>query len=397
VDVKALFGTLPRQLTLHFEKGTVISEIYTFSDGELPDWVQVWQPPCEQTDLMLLSTHSDDEQLFFAGVLPYYAIERQMHVQVVYSVQHFEVYGEKNHQRPHEQLDGLWTVGVRHYPIISEFPDLYAESKDRDTAFAQAKSAFKSQGVTYDDFVSYITECIRRCKPLVVVSHDPNGEYGHGAHVLTVAALTDALQHAADESFDPESAAAYGTWSVEKTYLHLYVENPIVMDFDTPLDSMGGKTPFQMTQEGFGCHKSQHWTWFYKWIYGTSDAPIEKAADIKTYSPCLYGLYASSVGADSEGGDFFENVMTYAQRAEAEAKAKAEADAAAKAEAEAKAKAEAEAAAKAEAEAKAAAEAARAEKIRKTVLPVTAAAVILLAAFFAVALSRRRGKRQQKR
>jgi len=398
VDVAALFGTLPEALELHFPKGTAISEIYVFSAGELPDWVQIWQPPCEKADLMLLSTHSDDEQLFFAGILPYYAIERQLNVQVVYSVQHFEVYGEQNHQRPHEQLDGLWTVGVRSYPIISEFPDLYAESKDRETALAQAKAAFKGQGVSYDDFVRYITECIRRCKPLVVVSHDPNGEYGHGAHVLTVAALTDALQHAADESFDPESAAEYGTWSVEKTYLHLYPENPIVMDLDTPLDSLGGKTPFQMTQDGFACHKSQHWTWFYKWIYGTSDAPIKKAADIKTYSPCLYGLYASTVGADAAGGDFFENVTTYAQRAEAEAKAKAEAEAAAKAEAEAKAKAEAEAAAKAEAEAKAAEDAARAKRNRGIAVFVAVDAVLLLAAGTAIfTLRKRGGKRTAKR
>ena len=363
VNVIALFCTTPEELVLSFEQGTAIAEIYVFSAGEMPDWVQIWQPPCDEADLMLLSTHSDDEQLFFAGILPYYAIERQLSVQVVYSVQHFEVYGEQNHQRPHEQLDGLWTVGIRNYPIISEFPDLYAESKDRNTALAQAKSAFKGQGVSYDDFVRYITECIRRVKPLVVVSHDMNGEYGHGAHVLTVAALTEAIVCAAEADRYPESAAEYGTWSVEKTYLHLFPENPIVMDLDTPLESLGGKTPFEVTQDGFRCHKSQHWTWFYKWIYGTSTAPIKKAADIQTYSPCLYGLYASSVGADTVGGDFFENVTTYPERAaarakaEAEAKAKAEAEARAKAEAEAKAKAEAEAKAKAEAEAKAKAEA----------------------------------------
>ena len=87
------------------------------------------------------------------------------------------------------------------------------------------------------------------------------------------------------------------------------------MDFDVPLESLGGKTAFQVTQEGFGCHKSQHWTWFYKWMYGTADRPIKKAADIVKYSPCYYGLYDSKVGIDCVGGDFMENIQAYEERA----------------------------------------------------------------------------------
>lgn len=315
IDVAQAFGSLPGEVELSFEEETVIADIYAFSDGELPDWVQMWEPPCEEADLLLLSSHSDDEQLFFAGILPYYAVERNLKVQVAYVIQHFEVNGSRNHQRPHEQLDGLWTVGIRNYPVMSDFPDLYAESKDRDTAFKQASAVFHAQGITYDDFVAYITECLRRFKPLVVVSHDLDGEYGHGTHVLCSAALTEAIGYAADESRYPESAEKYGIWQVEKTYLHLYAENPIIMDFDVPLESLGGKTAFEVTQEGFSCHKSQHWTWFYKWIYGTAEKPVTRAADIKKYSPCKYGLYDSRVGADIVGGDFFENVISYEQRA----------------------------------------------------------------------------------
>ena len=47
-----------------------VCDISVFSEGDLPQWVQVWQPQCEKADIMLLSTHSDDEQLFFAGLLP---------------------------------------------------------------------------------------------------------------------------------------------------------------------------------------------------------------------------------------------------------------------------------------------------------------------------------------
>lgn len=390
VDVSALFGGLPETLTLSFPMGVVIADLYAFSAGDLPDWVQVWEPPCVQADLLLLSSHSDDEQLFFAGVLPYYATERQLSVQVAYVVQHFEAYGAPDHQRPHEQLDGLWTVGVRNYPYMSYFPDLYSESKDRATAFAAAQKVYEAAGFTYEDFVNYITLCIRKFKPLVVVSHDLDGEYGHGTHVYAAAALTDAIEYAADPEKFPEHATEYGTWTVEKTYLHLYPENQITMDWDTPLDSLGGKTPFEVTQDGFGCHASQHWTWFKRWIYGREDAPITRASQIKSYSPCSYGLYRSEVGPDVIGGDFFENVETYAQRAartEAEAEAarlQAEAEAAAKAQAEAeaaaKAQAEAQAQAQAEAKAQAEAEALRQAHSRRIALSVGIAITVILAA-----------------
>ena len=77
---------------------------------------------------------------------------------------------------------------------------------------------------------------------------------------------------------------------MEKLYLHLYEENPVTLDLDTPLDSLGGRTPFQVTQEGFACHKSQHWTWFYKWLYGAKDRPITRAADIRSMPVSLCGM-----------------------------------------------------------------------------------------------------------
>jgi len=320
VDVIGLFGYAPKSVTMSFPEGTVIADVYGFSAGELPEFVQIWNPPCEKADLMVITTHSDDEQLFFAGTLPYYAIERKLQVQIVYAVQHFEAYGVQEHRRPHEQIDGLWTVGIRNYPVISDIPDIYAESKDRDTAYKQAIANFGAAGVTYDDFKSYITECIRRFKPQVVVSHDLNGEYGHGAHVLVSTALTEVIKISDNENEYSASADKYGTWSPLKTYLHLYGENKITLDWDTPLDSMDGKTPFQVSQAGFNCHKSQHWTWFYGWMYGKDGETVTKASQITKYSPCEFGLYDTKVGADTVGGDFMENITSYAQqKAEAEA------------------------------------------------------------------------------
>lgn len=420
VDVSALFGSLPRTLTLSFAEGTVIADVYVFSEGEIPDWVQIWEPPCEEADLLLLSTHSDDEQLYFAGVLPYYAVERGVSVQVVYLIQHFQANGRQDHVRPHEQLDGLWTVGIRHYPLISEFPDLYSKSKDREAALSMALAAFEKVGNSYEDFVAFVTECLRRFKPLVAVSHDINGEYGHGAHVLCSAALQDAIVRAADAGQYPDSAEAYGTWEVEKTYLHLYKENPIVMDWDTPFESLGGRTPFEMTQEGFARHPSQHYYKgkpgsFYEWIYGTPDRPVKKASEIKQYSPCLYGLYDTKVGPDESRNDFLENVVTYAERARAaeeaaraeearlaaeEAKRKAEEEAKRKAEEEVKLKAEEEARLKAEEEAREAERASEAEKAqaRRGIWAVAAVlAVCAVAGMIGICRIRRHGRRRRRR
>ncbi len=313
INIPQVLGDRADSFELRFPSGTSIADIYLYSEGELPSHLQTWSEPLEEVDIMLISSHSDDEQLFFAGVLPYYAIERQLKVQVVYIVQHFSVGDERNHIRSHEQLDGLWTVGIRSYPVMTDFPDVYSESTDRETAFKQAEKAFGNYGVTYEDFCSYLTECIRRFKPLVVVSHDLDGEYGHGTHVLCASALTEAIGFAADSEKYPDSYEKYGSWQVEKTYLHLYEENKITMDWDIPYDSMGGKTPFQMTQEGFGCHKSQHWCWFNDWIYGKNNN-ITKATQITYCSPCEYGLYDSRVGADVVGGDFMENVIPRSQR-----------------------------------------------------------------------------------
>ena len=73
VDLEAAFGEKPTSVTLNFAGGQVrLSEIYAFSEGTLPDFVQQWQAPLEGcADLVLFATHGDDDQLYFAGLLPY--------------------------------------------------------------------------------------------------------------------------------------------------------------------------------------------------------------------------------------------------------------------------------------------------------------------------------------
>ena len=235
VDLEQLFGSPVKSVTVDFSNGSVfIMELYVYTPGYLPDYVQVWELQKEgATDLILFSTHGDDDQLFFAGLLPYYcALDYE--VLVVYMTDH------RNNvlNRIHEMLNGLWAVGVRTYPVFGSFHDLYTE--DLYTAYA----LFRQLGVEKEDLVGFVTEQLRRFKPKVVVGHDFAGEYSHGQHMVYADCLAAALEVSADESQYPESAQSYGVWDVPKAYIHLYEENPIVMDWDTPMEELGGMTPF---------------------------------------------------------------------------------------------------------------------------------------------------------
>lgn len=302
-DIDELFGEA-RSVGLCFSEETTISDIYVFSAGELPDWVQIWEPAEGDADLLLISTHADDEQLFFLGLLPYYAGELQYEVQVAYFTNHLQT-----RNRPHELLNGLWTVGVRRYPVISDLPDGWNGVKgDTDSAYYSARKA----GFERDDLIAFQVGLLRRFKPQVVVGHDINGEYGHPQHMINTETLIAALPLAADAEYTTNDVEHYGAWDVPKVYLHLYGENQISMNWDIPLSRFGGMTAYEVSRLGYACHLSQQYTWFTDWMLG-SRGQYTKATDIGTYKPTEYGLYKSTVGIDVTGGDFFEHLTVRSQ------------------------------------------------------------------------------------
>lgn len=262
---------------------SALCDVYAFEpDSRLPDWVQIWQPAHERADLLLLPTHGDDEFVFYGGMIPYYAGEKGLKVQVAYLTNHWSQI-----LRPHEVLDALWHAGLRNYPVIGPFEDKWADSLE------EAEAIFSR----YDAAV-YLTEQIRRFKPSVVIGHDLMGEYGHGQHVLQAVSLTDAIVAAADADIFHESAEKYGAWNTPKLYLHLYGQNEIVMDWNVPLTRFGGKTAMDIARESFAIHESQQ-GFFY--VYGEGD----------DWDSRKFGLYRSTVGADVAKNDVFENITSY--------------------------------------------------------------------------------------
>lgn len=282
-----------KELELSYKENVTISEIYLFDNGSIPSWVQIWKTQPSEVDLMLFSTHSDDEHLFFAGLIPNYLNQDKI-IQVVYLTNH-----SSTPSRLHEQLNGLWAVGLDIYPVIGPFPDAYS------TSLEGALSSIKNAGFTEENVIKFQVDNIRKYKPLVVVGHDENGEYSHGQHILNTYALKKAIPLINDKNYKTD----YEPYNVSKVYLHLYENNKIIMNYDLPLKKYDNKTAYEVSKLGYKEHKSQQYTWFTDWLNGKNNS-YTKATEITKYSPLEFGLYYSSVKEDIEKNDMFENISS---------------------------------------------------------------------------------------
>ena len=276
----AYYPLLPstRGIRLYSEDDRLLlSELTLYTSGSLPDGVLNWQPPLNKADLLVVSAHCDDELLYFGGTIPTYAGERGLAVQVAYMAN-----GERI--RVDEALSGLWHLGVRNSPVFLPFRDAYTESLE---------DGLKRWGE--EATVSTLVELIRRFQPEVLVSHDVNGEYGHGAHRATAHCLLKAVPLAADAAQYPDSVTKYGAWQAQKLYLHLYPEGTLTMDWRVPLTAFGGKTAIDLANEAYDMHVSQQE--YHQTVYDEGD-----------FNSAVFGLAYSAVGADEAKNDFFEHV-----------------------------------------------------------------------------------------
>lgn len=269
------------RLAVTSEKKTAlrINDLFVLSEGDLPDWVQVWQPTEEKADILFLSTHPDDELIFFGGAIPTYAVEQQRKVVVAY-------FTRSNTTRSSELLNGLWHMGVRTYPVIGNFKDSYAKN---------LKAAYKSAGGK-GKVNEWIVGLYRQYKPEVVVTQDTNGEYGHKQHMMIADAAQNCIALAANEDEFTASTIAYGTWQVKKLYLHLFPENQITFDWTVPLKSMNGATGIELAEEAYTLHKTQ----------ASSGMSVTETGT--KYDNRVFGLAFTTVGEDVRKDDFLENI-----------------------------------------------------------------------------------------
>ena len=279
-NIYSLFDLLPQtryiQLKLNAKNQSIVN-MQVYSAGTLPKDVQKWEPPVDKADIMFVSTHQDDELIFFGGAIPYYAVALQKPTVVVYMT-------NCARYRRAEALNALWKMGVRDY---CDFINL------KDEKVGSIEACVNLWGGK-DNILSLVVARIRRYKPEVIVTQDLDGEYGHNQHKTTARCMMYAIEAAVDPEQYPESAEVYGAWQVKKLYHHLYKENKIEMDWETPMDSLGGKTPLEVAQIGMKEHSSQTQAYAVK-SHGT-------------YDNSKFGLYFTTVGEDVAKNDFLENI-----------------------------------------------------------------------------------------
>ena len=286
VDTAALVLAIPlepgcRTVCLQpFGEDVRLCEARIYGPGTLPESVPQLRDQLEKTDFLLVATHPDDEWVFLGAVYPLYGHEQGYTGTVVYMTL-------PNFERAHECVNSLWVGGFLNHPYFLGFPDIPQNSPRSE------KNKCKQEDVTLS-----LVRLYRRIRPLVVVTQDPkNGEYGHWQHKMSANAAFDAVSLAADPDFDPESAAAYGVWTVQKVYQHFAQGiSTIDLPIHQSLGSYGGRSALEVARKAFQEHKTQLKTPFRP---GASRAV---RGDIRQF-----GLTWSTLGPDTQN-DMFEHI-----------------------------------------------------------------------------------------
>lgn len=268
-------GTLRLEISVTGEEKVGVVEVQLYTEGTLPEpWYYSWETTPEQLDFLVVSTHFDDDVLFLGAAMPIYGAEQGYTGAILYMTY-------QQRLRLDEALRGAWTMGTRYYPLFAMLPDVYKPEFIRAADFTEE--------IVTQSLVQYF----RQYKPLVIFTQDTNGEYGHWQHIRVVECVLSAANLAADASYDPESASAYGTWQVQKVYCHMYPENKLMLDTRAPLAAFGGLNAFDVATEAYKKHVSQHGYWFY-------------VSDDNKYSIADYGLAFSAI--ENPGEDAFDGI-----------------------------------------------------------------------------------------
>ena len=254
-----------------------LMEVRLFGEGRLPDDIVNFHAVAEKADLMVLACHPDDDILWLGGLMPTYAGQLGMNVQVAYMTSRF-------HYRRCEAMDALWHCGMHYGPVFAELPD-----SGGSMPYTEAAALWGGMRET----VRKIARMIRRFRPEVLVTQDLRGEYGHPQHRLMAAACVQAIELAADPSC--RVLRDLPPWEVKKLYIHLYKENALILDFVRPLSAFDGKTAFEVAQEAFLLHKSQQTDRY--------EVAIDGPYDIRRF-----GLAYSAVGQDEAHDGLFEHL-----------------------------------------------------------------------------------------
>ena len=265
-----------RYISIRFsQKGQGVMKVRVWGEGALPRTAVTWQPPHEDCELMVISTHMDDEWLWFGGIIPYYDTVLGRDVQVVYMT-------DCGRLRYAECMNALGVAGVNTHPVFLGLKDEKIDSLSKTLAHWGGQEAV----------TKLLVQLIRKSKPEIILTHDWDGEYGHNQHIVTSRCMETVIKAAADPSLYPELGEA---WQVQKLYRHLEKKCPIEFDWHQSFPELDGRTLLQTATEAMEENASQ--------------IKYFQVKDHGTYDNAKFGLSYSTVGEDTEHKDLFENVV----------------------------------------------------------------------------------------
>ena len=225
-------------------------------------------------DLMIICAHPGDEYLFLSGALSLYAGEQGRSAVVVYLC-------ESDEATQTAAKKALARFGDQVQAVFGTFSSSYCSTEEEQLRYWDARQ-----------IITYLVGVIREYKPAIVLTHQPLGEYGNGAHIVTSDSTFMAVRYAPEANRYPESSALYGAWQVQRLFFHQYGENMVTLDRSQPIARFDGLTALELDQQGYA---------YYPKTY-----PI-KITDGEGYTSAKYGL-ASALDAttfDPTKGDLF--------------------------------------------------------------------------------------------
>ena len=149
------------------EESFGVCELTILGPGRLPDSFPQPEASVTRTDLLIVTTHPDDEWIFLGAVYPIYVAPIYVAEQGYTGT--FAYVTTPSMGRVHEAINSVWSAGMHTLPYFLGFADIYSANEK-----AAKEGRFKQQDVTLA-----LVRLYRRIKPLVVVTQDLKGEYGH--------------------------------------------------------------------------------------------------------------------------------------------------------------------------------------------------------------------------
>lgn len=209
-----------------------------------------------ELSLLCVHPHPDDESIACGGVLARYADEGAR-VKVVIctggeagqNLAGIDLEGRSIAEARREEVgDALAVLGVDDHEFLG-----YRDSGMAGEATNDHPESFHQADL--DEAAARLARIVRAFRPLVVVSDDEQGGYGHPDHVQANRVTTRALELAADGGALPDAGPA---WRVAKRYYHTLPRSRVVRahhelvssglsspfgDEDTPPEEVGFGTP----------------------------------------------------------------------------------------------------------------------------------------------------------